>query len=167
MNYTQIDTEKKVRRLLPTVLRFPQMVKLLVTLLIGFTNLWATFLSYRIALLEQLDINITVGSLQNKLRQLYPEVTGFKVYIITNYIGKQKTFDQYLTEHRAPEYEYFLSESAPVDTYDYFLSEFYEPFDYTVYVPTAYTSDLADIEALLERYRPSGKEYNVIFENII
>ncbi|MEZ5017334.1 MAG: hypothetical protein R2800_09805 [Flavipsychrobacter sp.] len=165
MNYTQIDIEKKIRRVLPAVLRIPFIIKFLITLLKPVSTLWGSFLTFRTNLLSTLDVNITVGSIQAKLRTLYPEVGGFKVYIKTTYDDKERTFDTNLSEHHLSEYEYFLDETAP-KTYDYFLNEFEQEYDYIAYVPEAYTAKEQDIRSFLNRYRAAGMLFNIVFKNL-
>jgi len=99
------------------------------------------------------------------LRTIYPNVGTYKVYIKSTWESIPQNYNKYLGEHQIIEFDAFLAEAIPTE-YDLYISERNLEFDYLVIFPLAYANSLISIEALLKKYKPAGKNYKIIFENI-
>lgn len=157
------DIPAFVRSYLPSFLRKPKQVSWLVVLLEPMRTLWLEFYT----LINQIDASLLVtvqtDILESALRVLYPIVSTHQVYVITNH--KEAIYSQFIGEHHKEEYDYFDGEPSFTNSYDYFTEE-RAIVEYSVIVPTAYTSNELDIIAFIERYRPAGKTYSLIFQDI-
>ncbi len=159
------DIEKYINQVLPTFVRKPISTGFAKVLLKPLEGLWTDLSDYYIAVYDTLGVTIETDVLQTKLRGLYPDVGSFKVFIKTQYDNQPQVHIQRDTEHHKREYFYKLSEAGP-DRYCWYLSERDLPYDYHVIVPTTYSASEVSIRKLLDRYRPAGKTYLLIFSNI-
>lgn len=166
MNALNIDWAKFINRVLPTAIRKPILKAWVKVLLSPAIELFGLLTTARQKYIDDLSISVLTDILQAKLRVSYPNVTNFKVYVINQWDPLSFDYDQYIGEHHGQGYDYFLSEGAAQE-YDYFLSEQSIPYDYNVYVPTAYSSDASAINQFLNRYKPAGKRFQIIFQNIV
>ena len=159
------DLDKFVNRTIPTAERQPVRKSFLRVLLLPFVDLWALTSSYRTATLADLTTTIQTDVLQARLRLLCPDVGSFKAFIKTQWDNILPTYAGYPGEHHYKEYDYLLSEATPSGV-DYLHSERNLPHDFYVIVPTTYSTNQQAIEALINRFRPLGKRYFLIFQNI-
>lgn len=159
------DLDKFVNRCIPTQERQPVRKSFLRVLLFPFIDLWAIASAYRTATLQDLTTTIQTDVLQTRLRLLCPDVGSFKAFIKTQWDNILPTYAGYIGEHHKKDFDYFLSEAIASGT-DYLPSERNLPYDYYVIVPTTYSTNQLAIEALMNRFRPLGKRYLLIFQNI-
>ena len=128
--------------------------------------LWTELYSWYNQILVDLTTSICTDVFQSRLRALYPDVGSYKCFVKNQYDDIPTTYFQYKGEHHAIEYDYFISEAIPV-RYELLLAERQKAFDYHIIIPITYTSDLQAIEFIINKYKPSGKRYQLIFENLI
>jgi hypothetical protein len=156
--------------MLPPFLRQPKQTAWLLVLAKPMGTLWAELSALYYSLLLMLNTTVQHDVLQAYLRTKYPNVGTFKVFIKTNYDAKPQRYAQAIGEHHTQQYCYFISETptatAPASI-SYSMAENNIPFDYTILVPLAYTASLPVITAVINKYRPAGKSYQIIFQNTI
>lgn len=164
--FTLPDFPKLISRLLPPFLRGARMKAWLRSLLRPLQDVWSDFLAFRLAVLDALSTAVTSESLQAKLRVMYPATGGHEVWVRTLADEMPSDYEQWLGEHHAPGYDYFLSENT--NQVDYFQSERQLAVQYAVYIPTAYnsTATLGAVTTFLNRFRPAGRQFQIIFQDL-
>ncbi len=127
-------------------------------------ELWNELYQYFLQIVADLTVTITTDVFQARLRTLYPNVGAFKCFVKNQYELIPNPYMQYLGEHHLPEYDYLLTEAQP-PLYEKYLQEM-EPYDYHIVIPVAYSADAPAITFLCNKYKPAGKRYQLIFQNI-
>lgn len=151
--------------MLPGAIRKPVMKAYLKVLASPMLAYYAITGAYYALKLDEIAPFVLTDYLQARLRVLYPNVTSFKCYIITNHDDLLNTYIHYKGEHHAPEFVFKEAEGAGI--FIGYKSEHVYTYDYTVIIPVAYTSSLPIIVSFLNKYKPAGKRYELKFENKI
>lgn len=159
------DVDKYIQYALPTSQRKPIIKAFLKVLLTPIVDLFTSTKSYYLQVVNELQTSILTDVLQGKLRTLYPDVGAFKVFVKTQWDEFPRCYDKFLSEHQKPEYTGFLSEIVTPE-YDAFIAERILAHDYYVIVPTLYTANQSVIEIILNKFKPAGKRYLLIFDDI-
>jgi hypothetical protein len=105
-----------------------------------------------------------VKQLEAGLRFRFPDNT-YRAYVTTSWDDYPPVYSQKKTEHGRLQY----SESTADAPYCYSnqIAELPPAYDFVAKLPTSYSSQLPAIVAFLENYRPAGKSYQIVFQNII
>jgi len=160
------DVDNYIRFVLPSFLRKPIIKGFLKVLLTSVIDLWVSTSNFYTAVINELQTTILTNVLQTRLRNSYPDVGAFKVFIKTQWDNIPQLYIQKLGEHRKQEYCYNLVEAVTPQQYIWLNSERDLLHDYYVIVPTTYTSNQSAIEFVLNKFKPAGKRYLLIFDDI-
>lgn len=157
-----------ITQLLRVRLRKPKNIAWLESLTTPIENLWIELRDFRLLMLDWLLVTIQTDFFQTKLRVLYPVIGGYNVYVRTYFNKLNNTYNNYIGEHRLQEFDYNLGETTPTPYYRtvYNIYEWSNSWQYQIVMPIAYTSLESEIRGYLNRYKPAGKTYELIFENI-
>lgn len=159
------DVDKYIQYALPTQQRKPIIKAFLKVLLTPIVDLFVSAKTYYLQVVNELQTSILTDVLQGKLRTLYPDVGSFKVFVKTQWDTFPKSHNKYLSEHQMPEYDGFLNEITTPE-YDGYITERNLTYDYHVIVPSAYIAETSQITQLLNKFKPAGKRFQLIFNDI-
>lgn len=160
-----LNKDKFVTNFLPPILRRPKQTAWVKVLVFHVFDLWNELvLNYNI-IVNDLNVTIETDVFQTYLRSLYPNVGSFKCFVKNQYDSIPTIYTQFQGEHHGTNYVFFDSEAQP-SKYVNFLSEDVKEFDYFIVIPVAYSGSIQAITSLLNKYKPSGKRYQLIFNNI-
>lgn len=162
--HLDFDLTKFSARMLPTFLRKPIMLAWMRVQLAAVNDLFVKSKTLYTSTMTDLNTFTTTDSLQARLRVHFPDVGAFKVFIKNKPERTAPFCIQYKGEHHHQEYIYMLSESLP--KYTHLLIERLLATQYEVYVPTTYSGQNALLVSLLDRFKPAGKNYTIIYQNI-
>lgn len=154
-----------VSYMLPTYMRKPIIkayIKVLATPIIAYYGYVAAWYAAKVA---ELTLNALTDVTQGRLRQLYPDVGSFKVFVKTQWDNIPMEYIGSINGHHKTVFGYTLAEAQP-PLYSWLLSERNLAYDYYVIVPLVYESSLSEITSFCNRYRPAGKRFLLLFQNI-
>lgn len=161
-----LDKIKFVNNFLPPRLRKPKFKAFCAVMVWHVFELWNDLVSNYNLAISSTAVTIQLDAFQTYLRTIYPNVGSFKVHVKTTWDNCPQGYNKFLSEHQIVEYDAFLNETPPSE-YDLFLSERNLEFDYKIIVPVTYYASLASIETLVKKYRPAGKSYQILFQNLV
>ena len=116
-----------------------------------------------------LQTNTSIASLLNYLETTYPITTSHHFHIIDNYDAKFDVFLTYYAAHTKQLHENIYSYSAIPSGEEIYMTYYAEDipvYQYTIIVPTAYASSVSAIDAICSMWRPAGRQYQIIIQDI-
>lgn len=128
-------------------------------------DLWTELYNYWLEIEFDLQNNIGTDVFQTRLRTLYPDVGAFKCFVKNQHNIIPSICIQYRGEHHAPKHIFLRSEGEP-PTYLKLRSELQLDYDYHIVIPTTYQPQMQAITSLCNKYKPAGKRYLLIFDDI-
>ena len=117
-----------------------------------------------------LSTNISTADLLNYLQVNWVPTLGYNFHILDNFDNYPSSMDKYIGEpiKSLNDFDFNLNETVPTgqQSYTWNLNERNPMPQYTVIVPVEFSTNIADITAALNMWRPAGKQFNITIQNI-
>jgi hypothetical protein len=161
MSFYDIDFVKHVTSLLERKRRIMQPIDWVMSLLKPITVIHADFLAFRTLTLNEMAYTSQTIVLEYVLN-LKLNAGGTEIFITNHFTSSPSVYTGHLDEAGFLQNIGHLDEGgSPV--YIGHLDEYVDiSYDFTVNVPAALVYDLNELLALVNKYKPIGKRYNVI-----
>lgn len=153
-----IDWNKFAGWLLPSYLKKERMFAWVQVMLAALKNLYAQFMTFRVATRMQIAITNQTMVLEDELNKLL----GLnKIVVIRNQVYQQNSnYIYYLSEASNIDiYSCFLNENVVEPTYSYLLTEQLSEFDFVVHAPVDASEQ--KITAFVDKYKLPDKTYKI------
>jgi hypothetical protein len=158
---TIIDLDVFVNNMVPPFLRKAKMMAWVKLQVFHIGVLWLELSNTYTAYLNELAITVATDVLQNYMRVRFPLSGGNNVTITATYDTLPYFYTGFNGEHYAPMYGGYNNENFSI--YSHYANEYRKLINYNVQVPITYQTQDATINAVVNKYRPFSKQFQIIY----